>query len=188
MKSLNPQGGFTLIEMIVVIGIVVIVPVIVVANFSQIRLQFALSRASHQFAAEVRRAQEMANSTVPYEDDFGQQQIPAGYGIYLGDASLGNKKYIVYADAAPGNEYYDSLDHVVATVNLSDSEPGIFMKGFSYIAGSGMSINFSSSHQGAVITVSREKKADAEVVFAVESNETKQAGIFINSLGLIDVR
>lgn len=179
------EKGFTLIEMIVVVGIVVVVPVIVVANFSQIRLQFALARATHQFAADLSYAQAMALSQTPYTNSLGQQQEFAGYGVYVGDTNLGAKKYVVYADAPPGNQRYDSLDHIISLVDLAEAEPGIAMKADAMPAG--MSIQFDSRGR-AGITVSGQPQLSTRVVFVTESRQPKTSSVLVNSLGFIDIQ
>jgi len=106
-----------MIEMMVIIAIVAILPTIIIANFPQIKLQFALSRSAHRFSQDLRRAQEMSLSFLRYRDAAGNFQTVTGYGVHIDLPTLGNKKYIIYADAYPGNHVYDDLDYTVSVMD-----------------------------------------------------------------------
>src|SRR3989344_6185679 len=123
------QGGFTLIEMLVVLAVILILPTIVIANFPKIKMQCALSRAAHKFSQDVRVAQDKALSAITYKDASGTPQLVSGYGIYIDMSALGgDKQYIIYADKQPGNQQYDVSDYTVATIDLVIDEPGVVIK------------------------------------------------------------
>lgn len=181
------QKGFTIIELLVVIGIVAILAVIVISNFSQIKFQLALSRVSYKFNQDIRRAQSMASSAVVYQDASQNEQPVDGYGVYVDLTNIGNKRYIIYADKSPGNEQYDVSDYIIETVDFSVNEPGIIIKQLDNIVGNNTSINFNISDLHTQIHQLNSGQNNVNVVFAVESNQTKTKIVSANTFGLIEV-
>ncbi|HLD70624.1 MAG TPA: prepilin-type N-terminal cleavage/methylation domain-containing protein [Negativicutes bacterium] len=182
------QKGFTLVELLVVISIVVVFPAIVMSNFPRVKLQFALTRQAHTFAQELRRTQDRALSSLDFLDEFGLPQAIDGYGIFIDTANLGNTKYVIYADKAPGNQQYDALDLVVATVDFTQSEPGIIIKELKRTVGQTASINFSPPKPSTAITELAPEENSMEVVFAMESDPDNTKSVWVNTSGLIEVK
>ena len=104
-KRLSP--GFTLIEMMVVISIIVILILIAVPIHQGSKRELALQGAVHKLAQDLRRAQEMAMSAREF-----QGRVPrGGYGIHFNLATP--TSYILFADAfTPTNHQYDSGEKV----------------------------------------------------------------------------
>ncbi len=173
-------------EFIVVVSIIVIILSITISNFSQIRLQFSLSRVAYKFAQDVRRAQDMAMSSVQYKDANGVVQSISGYGVYIDPDTLGSKKYIIYADKAPGNQKYDASDYTVETIDFSKTEPGVKIKEILYIDGANLSINYNSSDLKTTIT-NPGNNSGVNVYFSFESDVTVTKKVGVNISGLIEV-
>ena len=55
---MQKSKGFTLIEVLVVAGIIIVLTMILVSNFPRIKLLFALSRSTYKFGQDLRRMQE----------------------------------------------------------------------------------------------------------------------------------
>lgn len=180
--------GFTIIELLVVIGIITILPVIILSNFPDVKLQFALNRSVYAFAQDARKAQEMALASAEYKDSFGLLQSVAGYGIFIDTSRLGEKKYIIYGDALPKNGQYDSLDHIFKTVDISLSEEGVIIKGVRNVFGNRASINFASPNANVSITQLDRHARAIEVIFALETDPSKTKNVIINMSGLIEIK
>jgi len=187
------KKGFTLVEVVVVVAIVVLLPMVVIANFPRIKLQFALSRASYTFAQDLRKAQDRSLSSVEYKDSFGVIQAVDGYGIHIDMAVLGNKKYIIYADKQPGNSQYDSpypssIDYSFEVIDFSLSEPGVIIKEINNSFGNKTSINFNPPNSDTTITTQINPSAtNVEIVFALESDPSETRVISVNKSGLVQV-
>ncbi|MFH2136366.1 MAG: GspH/FimT family pseudopilin [Patescibacteria group bacterium] len=99
--TLRSKGGFTIIELLVSLGIFIIVTTMVVTNFRGGSRSDELKIAAETVASNLRRAQNMALAGEQFEGI-----TPAGgYGIYF---NLGNPdKYIIFADKN-GNLAYDA--------------------------------------------------------------------------------
>ena len=104
--------GFTLVELLIVIGIISILTGMVLINFRPGQQQLTLQRAASKLAQDIRRTQEMAMSarecTDPTPCPAGG--VPSGgYGIYFDQDVAGN--YIIYADGgATQNLRRDSVE------------------------------------------------------------------------------
>jgi len=182
------QAGFTIIELLMVIAIITILPVVVLSNFPQVKLQFALSRSAHAFAQNVRKVQDLALSSTPYKDSFNIVRPVGGYGIYVDINNLGNKKYIIYADALPANGQYDVADYVVVAVDLAASEPGGAIVGLNHVFLNKASINFSVPNAAASITQLDKNNTAVEIIFALEKDPAKTKSVFVSTAGLVEIQ
>ena len=182
------EKGFTIIEILVVVAIVSILPLIVISNFPQIKLQFAMLRVTYKFAQDLRRVQDLALSSVQYRDAFGVIQPIDGYGIYLNIDILGNKKYIIYADKSPGNQYYDDLDYIIDTIDFSQTEPGIIIQQLNNVFGNSVSINFNPPNPNTTITQLNQDEQNIEAVFSQENAPVITKIISVNTAGLIEIK
>jgi len=190
-KKCQNMRGFTIIELLVVLCIILIIPMIVISNVPIIKLQFALSNATYEFAQDLRMAQNMALSPLEYKDSFGILQTIDGYGIAINFDDLGSATYYMYADKKPGNQVYDPLDYIVKTVDLVN-RPGIIIKEIRTNEFNGSSrqasINFSHSNTHLSVNKSANSQRMIEVVFAIDSDQTRTKIVSINSAGLIEVK
>ena len=195
--------GFTIVELLVVIVIVSLFIIIVISNFPQIRLQFALSRVAYKFNQDLRRAQNLASSTVQFKDSLGTIQSVNGYGVYVDMDALGNKKYIIYADKPTGsttinaityptsNQYYDNADYSVETIDLSITEPGIIIKEIDTpTTSSSIGVNFNSSDLATTIEIPQllATKNSVDIVFAIQTDPTKTKTVSVNHSGSIVIK
>lgn len=182
------QGGFTIIELLMVIAIITILPVVIVSNFPQIKLQFALSHAAQAFLQDVRQVQDMALSSLPHKDSFGISQPVGGYGIYLDTDRLGNKKYIMYADRLPANNQYDPSDYTVKIVPVDEGESAVVIKGLGNVFGNKASVHFAVGSAAVSVSQLDAGSSFVEVVFALESDSSKTKSVVINTSGLIEIK
>jgi prepilin-type N-terminal cleavage/methylation domain-containing protein len=189
---MKASRGFTIIELLIVMAIIVIFPAIVVSNFFRIERQFNLSRVAYGFAQDVRTAQNKTLAFIPYKNINDQVVVVGGYGIYVNIPSLGNKKYLMYADYAlpneSGNHRYDALDYVASSIDISSREPGVIIKAITNIAGSDTSINFDAANQNIKIANLAANNQNIDVVFALEDDPTITRTVSINTSGLIEVK
>lgn len=180
--------GFAMVEVLVVISIITVLVAVTITNFPKIRSQLALSRATYIFAENVRKTQQMALSAVPYRDSLGAEQEINGYGVYVDLIDLGNKKYIIYADKSLGNKEYDSLDYVIEIIDFSSSEDGVIIKEINSVFSNQVSINFGFPKIEVSINQLNQGQNNVEVVFALESDQTKTKSFLVSTSGLIEVK
>jgi len=165
--------SFTLVEILVVAGIIIVMSAIIFPNYRGIDSQFALERSAYKLAQDVRRAAEMAMST----EEFDGEIPKGGYGIYL-ELSWENS-YKIYADKNGNEEFDEKKDGEIETINL---EKGVYIKD---ISPSSLSINF----RPPVPTVKINGKdfTSATITISLKSDPTRIKIIKVNSAGLIDL-
>ena len=102
------QKGFTLIELLVVTSIILIISSIILSDYHVGQRQFALQRAVHQLAQDLRQAEEMSMSAKSYNCPTGYKM--KGYGINL---PVGNDYYWLKARCESIGVLGTYSDHVV---------------------------------------------------------------------------
>lgn len=104
LKCLNVRmrnSGFTLVEILVVISIIILLSGIILVNYRTGARQFALQRSATKLASDIRRAQEMAVASEECQPCGGG--VPAGgYGISIVKWS---ESYKLYADENNDKHY-----------------------------------------------------------------------------------
>ena len=123
--------GFTIIEFVVVIAIIVILTGLIIPNYRSSNTNLSLQRSGHKLSQDLRRAQEMAISAKEFEGE-----VPEGYGIYLHENEP--KQYILFADI-DGNQEYSGLNEQVEEIIL---EKNIEIRDFYPIHQSSLNIVF----------------------------------------------
>lgn len=113
-KASKSSGkGFTIIELLVSIVVVIILTTIVFANYRSGERRYALQRAGNKLAQDIRRTQEMATSTKKWNGS-----IPlGGFGVYFPQISGNITYYIIFADVN-GNRQYDGSSERVDQVTI----------------------------------------------------------------------
>ena len=122
------RGGFTLIEAVIVLGIVGFISALILVSFPGVSQNINLQRSSRNAALALRKAQNMAFAVRPVVDAGGVRRTPIYFGVSVNRATPGT--YILFADFFPGgspNGRYDpgggpNADVIVETLQL---EPGI---------------------------------------------------------------
>jgi prepilin-type N-terminal cleavage/methylation domain-containing protein len=95
------QKGFTLIEMLVVTGIIVLVSSAILANSGRLGGQFILDNFAYDLALTLREAQQFGISVQSFGGNFN-----VAYGVHF-DASTPTS-YVLFADAVTPNGLYDT--------------------------------------------------------------------------------
>jgi prepilin-type N-terminal cleavage/methylation domain-containing protein len=114
----NQNKGFTLVEMLVVIFIMVLFSVLVISAYGNGQQKYALNSAVQKLAADLHSAQNLALSGTAQAPD-----TPVGYGIHVKTAT----QYVLFYNIAgmnPPDQYrYRSNPPVpskeIGTINLS---------------------------------------------------------------------
>ena len=98
---LGMKKAFTLVELAVMMGIVVIFTTLLFVDYGKDSKTFALERTAQRMAQDTRRAQEMAMSGLVGEAGTN------GYGVYFDRTSGNNTSYIIFMNNNE-NMYYES--------------------------------------------------------------------------------
>lgn len=168
------QKGFTLTELLVITGIILILSAIILADYRVGERSFALQRSVHKLAQDLRVAQELSMSAKAF--DCGEDWKMKGYGINL---TTGNDYYFLKARcdeiASPGPPYDDK--QVGEQIKL---EKGVKIK---TLTQNPLKIFFYPPEPevdlGGLNTV--------EITLCLKTDEAKIKKIIINKTGLINV-
>lgn len=114
------RKGFTLIEMLVTLGIIVALSSMILVYSRQSENVSSLIREGDQLVFELRRVQNQAMLVL--QEDGEEKQI-CGWGIYLEQENLPQEKFALFTDlcltgSSAGNGRYDEGEEA-ETINLS---------------------------------------------------------------------
>lgn len=105
--------GFTLTELLVVIGLIVLMTALVLPNFRLGGKQLALNRSANKVAQDFGRAAKLALRVEQYTCDIG---TASAYGVYFNTSFP--TSYIVFAECNGTNVYESGFDGIIETVSL----------------------------------------------------------------------
>lgn len=108
-NNVSCDGGFSLIELLVVMLIVSILSVAILANYRSGQKRYALVQAEQKLISDLRRAQNMAISGARPSGSF------RGYGISVDKNH--NDSYIFFG-AVNSNQGNDRIDEEIEKINL----------------------------------------------------------------------
>ncbi len=111
IKCTRKGAGFTIIELLVVITIIVITSGFVVVNFKKASESGKLQRTTQQIIQNIRKAQDMALSSVEVRDTIYNY-----YGVYFNKNTMPDSFYVF----ASNNTVYNSGEEVGSAIELED--------------------------------------------------------------------
>src|SRR3989338_11200043 len=99
--ELRTNAGFTLIELVVVMGIIVVVSAVTLANNTRFGGSVLLQNLAYDIALSIRQAQVYGISV----RNYSAGNFSAGYGMHFDIVSP--TSYVLFADAVDANGRYD---------------------------------------------------------------------------------
>lgn len=176
--------GFTLIEFLVVISIVVLLALLVLPHYRRGEAQLTLRRSANKLAQDLRRAQEMAMSARKFEG-----KVPPRYGIKCRTAHRDH--CILFADINGDGLYQVGLDKEVERITF---ERGVRV--FQLLAGSPLSprdaLSITFKPPDPVTAIKKPRPPSPPLIFSVAqivlTNEVETKTITINRVGLVYVK
>lgn len=114
----NSKAGFSLVELLMVVTIIILMSTIVLVSFRSGQDQFTLQRAAHLLAQDIRRAQELAMRA----EDFHGTVSRGGFGVHL---TTGASSYVLFADCDNGRDF-DLTGSATSCVTATTASGGSF--------------------------------------------------------------
>jgi len=196
----NFEKGITLIELIVVIFVITAFSLITINNFPKIKRQFAISRATHRLAQNLRKTEDLGLSGVQVSGVSDAR----GYGFYINPTDA--TQYLIYADIADATETADHQytgnyeecgsevvgDCIVELISILDEEPDVYIKGIynadtEALINTGVSINFAPPNPTVTITTDAGEAINRiEIDLSLNVDQSEVRKIFVNSSGLVE--
>lgn len=104
------KSGFTLVEIIVTTGIIVLLTVLTLTHYQQGEKQYLLQAGKQEVISSLRQGQNMALSSL----EFGGRVPAGGYGLYF---SQNSDKFFLFADEN-NDKFYNGPGEKVKEINL----------------------------------------------------------------------
>ncbi len=166
-KKNNPisTSGFTLIELMVVLVIMMVLAILVIAGYSEGRPRLAVERTVEGFVGDLYRIRQKSTSSVFYEKDNNGRIISGGYGILIED----DDEYSIFVDD-------EGTPKKVETINLEQHTK---------IISGDARIFFSSD--GKVSFDDDPNKEQMDITFSARNDDSIKRTVSINSKGVARV-
>ncbi len=104
--------GFSLMELLVVMGIFSVISLVVLVNHAKFNSSVLLGNLAYTIAVSIREAQVYGVSVREYNSSF-----QTGYGVHI--ASADRTSYILFADTNANNKYDADSDSVIKQYTLN---------------------------------------------------------------------
>jgi len=172
---INSQKSFTLVELLVVSGIILLISAIIFPNYRVGEQEFALQRSAHKLSQDLRRAEELALSAKAYPGDH--PNFKGGYGVNF---QINSTSYTLFADLND-NKVFDpgeDLGEDLGTINLEEKVK------ISGLSASPLNVVFLSPDPQVFVS----GNFPAQITISLETDSTKNKIIKVNQAGLIAIQ
>ena len=190
------QKGFTLLELLVVIGIVALLSSVVLGGYRTGEDRFSLQRSAHKLSQDLRMAETMAMAGSASPTSFGGIFPSGGYGFYFKVATSADSSgsYTFFCDCN-NNAEYEFEGSAVSCASSTTSIPfpediealslesGVVISALS--PATAFSITFYPPDPVIKIIGADSQSYDEAVITLELFGDTKT--ITINTVGLIDI-
>ena len=192
--NLTPNAGFTLIELIVVMGILTVMSSVVLANHAQFGDKLLLRNLSYEIALSVREMQVFGLSARKTFATVVVSQKRA-HGVHFD--SNNRVSYLQFVDTSAGISYrYDGSAELVESININPKYTidDLCAKsiGGSYSCGlSSLDISFLRPNPDAVIRVNADPTTqyeEAKIVITTRRTGGDKRAIIVGAAGQISVK
>mgnify|MGYP001583836230 CR=1 FL=1 len=173
----NSQRGFTIPELLVVIGIMILMAALITPNWRRGNQGLALERAVHKVSQDITRARELALRAQFFQCEQGNIN---GYGIYW-DRTLMPDSYLLFADCDNSRQYESNVDSTVETMVL---EQGVAISSLN--PDSTLSIVFVPPEPS--VTIKPGNPSQAQIILALENDPAATRTITVTKRGIIDIQ
>ena len=168
--SLN---GFTLVELLVVIGIIAILTLILFVNYQPFKREFALQRAATKLAQDIRRMEGMAISSQSFSSCGSGYKYQ--YGIFFKQSQP--EEYNLFVDCNNNGDYDSGIDKIIETIDLES--------GISILSLSSSFLRIVFSPPDPIVTI---KPSASSAVITLSTSNGQSKIIEVNKAGLIYVK
>ena len=183
--KLGGKKGFTLVEMLITISIVVILSTIVMINYKPGKERLALNRSAIKLSQDFDLAREYAMSSRELSGVVPQ----GGYAIYIGNSI---STYFLFANSNDDNQY-GSGDEIISNLQF---EPEIVLRQVKLSSSAGdrtilpaegkiANIIFQPPDPSIFFVLDGVEYESAEIVICLKSNPSVTKTIKINKSGLV---
>ncbi len=178
----NNNSGFSLIEVIVALGLIALIAGLIIANYREGERTNTIHFSAKDLATTLRQAQNNSLGAVRYDG-----RTPAGgWGVHI-DLETATTSYKLFANLDYDEEDIDTYGYEAGQAlpehggKTMDTKRGTFIATTSL--GSMVSISFLPPHPETLIFDGTATSSEVEILLENEAGETRK--VEVNSLGLI---
>ena len=167
---INSQKSFTLVELLVTTGIILLLSAIIFPNYRAGEEAFSLQRSAHKVSQDLRRTEELALSAKAYPG--APSTFKGGYGINF---QINSSSYTLFADL-DNDKVFDSGEELETSI-LEEKVK------ITSLSSSPLNVVFLSPDPQVFISGGSE----AQITISLETDSTKNKVIKVNQVGLITI-
>ena len=169
------KKGFTLVELLVVSGIILLMSAIIFPNYRAGGEALALQRSAHKLSQDLRRAEELALSAKAYPN--APTSFKGGYGVNF---QINSTSYTLFADLND-NKIFDPSSVPPEELEISNLEKKVKISGLS---ASPLNVVFLPPDPQFFVS----GNFPAQINLFLETNPQKTKIIKVNQAGLIAIQ
>lgn len=115
------RQGFTIIELLIVVGVIGVISTLVVVSFTSTKRGMVLDQTKDYVSADISKVITWAQAG-KIDISTGSRVVPNGYGIVFWLPAAGLGDYYIYADdPVSADKIYTPLDTIIEEVDLSEA-------------------------------------------------------------------
>lgn len=184
MKTKNTQRekdrlltGFTLVELIVVMAIIVFITGLTIVNLKPGEGELLLERSIHQVARDSRSVMGITLRAKPHS--CGAVPNFSGYGIHF---TPGDTTYLLFSDCN-GSKKYEPSDDEEEVFKLKE---GVRIQDATPLQGGGLHVLFVPPNPDVYINTDPDEP-QAQIILELVSDSTRTRTLTITNKGVIDI-
>lgn len=185
MKPRMAQSGFTVIELLVTMGIFLMLTGVVLANYRTFNTNALFANASEDVVLALRQAQVYGASTKGHPALCSGSSFDCPYGVHF--STTDSHLIRIFVDVN-GNKIYDSGEQFGDVIQWGNNISITSLQCGTLPCTSGMDVTFKRPNPDAYITDSSGASNDQGVIILTDTNTTKTVTTTITSAGQISVQ
>ncbi|MEK7576224.1 MAG: type II secretion system protein [Patescibacteria group bacterium] len=119
------EEGFTLVELVVSISVIIFISVTIFANFPKFRQVIAVDNATRELALALREAQSRAVAISIVNGTPNNN-----YGIYMSTTAAEKKSFVLFTDSTSDNRYIPGASCIGECLIKYNLQGGVYIQSF----------------------------------------------------------
>jgi len=182
------KSGFTIIELIVSIGIIAMVTGIFLANYSSANRRTDLTMTAQKMVTDIRLAQNYALGLTRYGSS-GSLNVPlGGWGVHFDLQNYGNNKYVIFADDNGDKLYESGEDNLQYGAQVTVLPDNVVIDSIKLGPTTSNKADITFLPPDPITTITGQSSSDSSVTIVLKDTKTNTVKtVRVNFLGLAEV-
>lgn len=114
----SKSKGFTMIEIVVIISMILILSLVILSNFGGINERSLINRGARDLALAIRKAQNMSMAVTQVTLASGEIATPPAIGVKISSLPGENNTYTLFADVIAPNYRLDEGEQILGETGI----------------------------------------------------------------------